>query len=59
MTVEQKPAKLRIKWKKYPELRPVIERQAKALKYSQSKNVNTQQRASNSFVADVLTELLD
>lgn len=33
-TVEQKLKALRIKWKNHPELRSVIERQAKALLYS-------------------------
>lgn len=34
MIIEQKLAKLRIKWKQHPELREVIQRQAKALLYS-------------------------
>jgi hypothetical protein len=33
-TVNQKLKALRIKWKNHPELRSVIERQAKALLYS-------------------------
>jgi hypothetical protein len=34
MNIDDKLAELRIKWKKYPELRDIIERQAKALKYT-------------------------
>jgi hypothetical protein len=59
MTVEQKLKALRIKWKKHPELRSVIERQAKALKYSQSIKVSKDKQASESFVADVLDNLLE
>lgn len=33
-TVNQKLKALRIKWKNNPDLRPIIERQAKALLYS-------------------------
>jgi hypothetical protein len=58
-SINQKLAVLRIKWKKHPELRPVIERQARALKYSQTHNLRKQKPASDSFVANVLTELLD
>lgn len=59
MTVEQKLKALRIKWKNHPELRSVIERQAKALKYSQSIKVSKDKQASESFVADVLDNLLE
>jgi hypothetical protein len=59
MTVEQKLKALRIKWKKHPELRSVIERQAKALKYSQSIKVSKDKQASERFVADVLDNLLE
>lgn len=58
MTVEEKLAKLRVKWKNHPELRSVIERQARALKYSQSVDVSKEEKASESFVADVLDSLL-
>lgn len=59
MTVEQKLAKLRVKWKNHPELRPIIERQAKAIKYSQAKNINIEKKQNESFVADVLNNLLE
>lgn len=59
MTIEQKLAKLRIKWKNNPDLRPIIERQAKAIKYSQAKNINIEKKQNESFVADVLNNLLD
>jgi len=59
MTVEEKLAALRIKWTNHPELRSIIERQAKALKYSQSPKVSSEKQASESFVADVLDSLLE
>jgi hypothetical protein len=59
MTVEEKLAQLRIKWTNHPELRSIIERQAKALKYSQSPKVSSEKQASESFVADVLDSLLE
>jgi len=59
MTVEEKLAKLRVKWKNHPELRSVIERQARALKYSQSVDITKEKKASESFVADVLEELVN
>lgn len=59
MTTEQKLAKLRIKWKQHPELRSIIERQAKALKYSQNPLISKQKKQNESFVADVLNNLLD
>lgn len=59
MTIEQKLAKLRIKWKNNPDLRPIIERQAKAIKYSQAKNINIEKKQNESFVADVLNNLLE
>lgn len=58
MTVEQKLAKLRVKWKNHPELRSIIERQARALKYSQSADISQDKKESESFVADVLDNLL-
>ncbi len=58
-TVNQKLKALRIKWKNHPELRSVIERQAKALKYSQSIKVSKDKQASERFVADVLDNLLE
>jgi len=57
--LNQKLAQLRIKWTNHPELRSIIERQAKALKYSQSPKVSSEKQASESFVADVLDSLLD
>jgi len=57
--LNQKLAKLRIKWKNHPELRPIIERQAKALKYSQLENISKEEQQSESFVADVIDGLLD
>jgi hypothetical protein len=59
MTVEEKLAKLRVKWKNHPELRSVIKRQARALKYSQSVDVSKEEKSSESFVADVLDSLLE
>ena len=59
MTVEEKLAQLRIKWTNHPELRSIIERQAKALKYSQSPKVSSEKQASECFVADVLDSLLE
>lgn len=58
MTIEQKLAKLRVKWKNHPELRSIIERQARALKYSQSAGISQDKKESESFVADVLDNLL-
>ena len=57
--LNQKLAALRIKWKKHPEFREVIERQAKALKYSQSPLASKQKKVSERFVADVLDNLLE
>jgi hypothetical protein len=57
--LNQKLQALRIKWKKHPELRSVIERQAKALKYSQSVKVSKDKQVSERFVADVLDNLLE
>jgi hypothetical protein len=57
MTVEEKLAQLRIKWVKHPELRGIIERQAKALKYSQKSYRFKKEEEHESFVADVLEEL--
>ena len=59
MLIDNKLALLRIKWKKHPELRSVIERQAKALKYSQHPNRSEDKKASEKFIADVLENLLD
>ncbi len=59
MTVEEKLAQLRIKWTNHPELRSIVERHAKALKYSQSPKVSSEKQASESFVADVLDSLLE
>lgn len=57
--LNQKLQALRIKWKNHPELRSVIERQAKALKYSQSVKVSKDKQVSEKFVADVLDNLLE
>jgi len=57
--LNQKLQALRIKWKNHPELRSVIERQAKALKYSQSVKVSKDKQVSERFVADVLDNLLE
>ena len=59
MTVEEKLAKLRVKWANHPELRSIIERQAKALKYSQSPKVSSEKQASETFEADVVDSLLE
>jgi hypothetical protein len=57
--IETKLQQLRIKWKKNPEQRAIIERQAKAPKYSLEPYRVKSEQEHESLVADVLESLLE
>jgi len=58
MTIEEKLQALRVKWTKHPELREVIERQVKALKYSQQPYKIKSDAKHEEFVQEVLNNLI-
>jgi hypothetical protein len=59
MTVEEKLQQLRIKWKKCPQQRAIIERQAKALKYSLEPYIVKSEQEHESLVSNVIESLLE
>jgi hypothetical protein len=57
--IETKLQQLRIKWKKNPEQRAIIERQAKALKYSLKPYRVKSEQEHESLVSNVIESLLE
>lgn len=57
MQVENKLNELRIKWKKYPELRDIIRCQVRAIKISQEPYKSKKQIEDAEFVSNVINNL--
>jgi hypothetical protein len=57
--IDQKLQALRLKWKKHPEQRDLIERQAKALKYSLEPYRVKSEQEHESLVSNVIESLLE
>jgi hypothetical protein len=58
MNIDDKLAELRIKWLNNPELRDIIERQAKALKYSKKAYRIPSKENHENRVSQIIDELI-